>query len=86
MKRVTNIFGRFSLRTRLIISSVLCILLPSVLTYIITNYLIKDEQVNRAVTQTEGTLQVLDQNITQYFDDLLYLSNYIQFDSQINSI
>lgn len=75
-----------SLRARLILSSVLCILLPLILSFILMNKLVQDELVQLSVSQSEDTLEVLDIQLSDYFDNLLYLSNYIQFNEPIKAI
>ncbi|MGM0876207.1 MAG: sensor histidine kinase [Bacillota bacterium] len=86
MKRVTHKLATLSLRQRLIISAILCVLLPSLITFMVSNYFTKDALEQRAVKQSEDTLRLLDLNISNYLEDLMYVSNYIQFDNQINSI
>lgn len=79
-------FNNRSLRARLILSSVLCILLPLILSFILMNKLVQDELVQLSVSQSEDTLEVLDIQLSDYFDNLLYLSNYIQFNEPIKAI
>lgn len=75
-----------SLRARLILSSVLCILVPLVLSFLLMNKLVQEELVQLSVSQSEDTLEVLDIQMSDYFDNLLYLSNYIQFSEPIKAI
>lgn len=86
MRKLIHTGKKLSLRGRLILSSILCVLLPSILSFILTNYLIQEELVERAVEQSEDSLEVLDLQMTVYFDQLLYISNYIQFNDQLKSI
>ncbi|RDW21359.1 hypothetical protein CWR48_02840 [Oceanobacillus arenosus] len=86
MKRFIKKYRGISLRWRLIISAVICVILPSVITVLLSNFNTKDELENRAVDEIENTLRLLDLNITNYLDDLLYVSNFIQFDDKINLI
>ncbi|GIP18279.1 hypothetical protein J40TS1_39210 [Paenibacillus montaniterrae] len=50
------------------------------------NKLVQDELVQLSVSQSEDTLEVLDIQLSDYFDNLLYLSNYIQFNEPIKAI
>ncbi|WP_196305230.1 sensor histidine kinase [Metabacillus sediminilitoris] len=86
MKGLTLKFATLSLRQRLIISAILCVLLPSLITFLVSNYFTKDVLQERAVKQSEDTLRLLDLNITSYLDNLMYVSNYIQFNNEITSI
>jgi len=79
-------FNNRSLRARLILSSVLCILVPLIISFILMRNLVQDELVKVSVTQSEETLKVLDIQMSDYFDNLLYLSNYIQFNEPIKAI
>lgn len=86
MRRVKRKLGGLSLRHRLIISSVLCVLLPSLITIVVSSYLTKDTLEQRAIKQSKDTLSMIELSISGYFNNLLNISNYIQFNSEINSI
>ncbi|MDR7078936.1 two-component system sensor histidine kinase YesM [Neobacillus niacini] len=86
MKWMSHIIGSLPLRRRLIIASVICLLLPSMVNFLLSNKLIKNRLVQQAVNQSEDSLQTLNLDISKYFDEMLYLTNYIQFDTDINSI
>lgn len=75
-----------SLRMRLIISVILCILFPWVSTYIVSNYFTKDVLERRAATQSEDDLRMLELGIKNMLDDIMYTSNYIQFDSNMSQL
>lgn len=75
-----------SLRTRLIISVILCILFPWVSTYIVSNYFTKDVLEQRAAKQSEDDLRMIELGIKNIFDDIMYTSNYIQFDPNMNQL
>jgi two-component system, sensor histidine kinase YesM len=75
-----------SLRMRLIISVVLCILFPWVSTYIVSNYFTKDVLEQRAATQSEDDLRMIELGIKNMLDDMMYTSNYIQFDTKMNQL
>jgi two-component system, sensor histidine kinase YesM len=75
-----------SLRMRLIISVILCILVPWVSTYIVSNYFTKDVLEQRAAKQSEDDLRMLELGIKNMLDDMMYTSNYIQFDTNMNQL
>lgn len=75
-----------SLRMRLMISVILCILFPWVSTYIVSNYFTKDVLEQRAATQSEDDLRMLELGIKNMLDDIMYTSNYIQFDSNMSQL
>jgi two-component system, sensor histidine kinase YesM len=76
--------NQMSLRMRLIISVILCIFFPWVSTYIVSNYFTKDVLEQRAATQSEDDLRMLELGIKNMLDDMMYTSNYIQFDSNMS--
>lgn len=77
---------QMSLRMRLIISVILCILLPWVSTYIVSNYFTKDVLEQRAAKQSDDDLRMIELGIKNMFDDIMYTSNYIQFDTNMNQL
>lgn len=86
MRRLRKEWSKQSLRAKLILSSVFCVLLPLILSFIIMVRLVQDELVHHSVTQSHDALQVLDIQMTDYFDNLLHLSNYIQFNDSLQMI
>jgi two-component system, sensor histidine kinase YesM len=75
-----------SLRTRLIISVILCILFPWISTYFVSNHFTKDVLEERAATQSEDDLRMIELGIKNILDDMMYTSNYIQFDSDMRQL
>jgi two-component system, sensor histidine kinase YesM len=71
---------------RLIISVILCILFPWVSTYVVSNHFTKDVLEQRAATQSEDDLRMLELGIKNMLDDMMYTSNYIQFDSNMSQL
>ncbi len=82
VKRLTEI----SFRDRLLIAIILCILLPWVGTYIVSNYFTKDVLEERAVKQSNDTLSMIEMSIERIFDDVMYTSNYIQFNTNFSRL
>lgn len=75
-----------SLRMRLIISVIICILFPWACTYIVSNYFTKDVLEQRAAKQSEDDLRMIELGLKNMFDDMMYTSNYIQFDSNMRQL
>ncbi|WP_449539120.1 cache domain-containing sensor histidine kinase [Ferdinandcohnia sp. Marseille-Q9671] len=86
MKVFWKKINQMSLRTRLIISVILCILIPWVSTYIVSNYFTKDVLEQRAAEQSEDELRMIELGINNILDDIMYTSNYIQFDSNMSQL
>ncbi|MEH7238628.1 sensor histidine kinase [Bacillus sp. JJ1562] len=86
MKLLWKKIKQMSLRTRLIISVILCILFPWVSTYIVSNYFTKDVLEQRAAEQSEDDLRMIELGIKNILDDVMYTSNYIQFNSKMSQL
>jgi two-component system, sensor histidine kinase YesM len=86
MKVLWRKIKQMSLRTRLIISVILCILFPWISTYIVSNHFTKDVLEQRAATQSEDDLRMIELGIKNILDDMMYTSNYIQFDSNMRQL
>ncbi|OLS40708.1 sensor histidine kinase [Bacillus sp. MRMR6] len=86
MKVLWRKIKQMSLRTRLIISVILCILFPWISTYIVSNHFTKDVLEQRAATQSEDDLRMIELGIKNILDDMMYTSNYIQFDSSMRQL
>ncbi|MBP1995976.1 cache domain-containing sensor histidine kinase [Paenibacillus eucommiae] len=75
---------QLSLRQKLIFASVLCLILPAFLTLLVSNYFTKDIIRTQIIQNEKKSLEQADLYISNLFSTLTYISNYIQFDSDIN--
>ena len=78
--------NEMTLRNRLLIAIIICILLPWVGTYIVSNYFTKDVLEVRAVKQSKDTLRMIEMSMKRILDDVMYTSNFIQFDTNFNRL
>lgn len=86
MAGLTHKLASLSLRTRLVLSSVVCILFPIGCTVVISNYLTEDIIHEQAVAGSAESLQVAEFYITSLMSEVINISNYIQFDREINAM
>lgn len=86
MKELFTRFSRISLRNRIIIAAILCIFIPWISTYFVSDYATKDLLEERAVKQATDELRMIEINIKNVLDDVMYVSNYIQFNDNFNNI
>jgi two-component system sensor histidine kinase YesM len=70
-----------SFRGKLTAVSIICILIPALVTLIVYNYLTRDAVKDQAVSNAQQTLQLVDGHVTNTLKHMLYLLNYIQVDS-----
>ncbi|SHN22398.1 sensor histidine kinase [Gracilibacillus kekensis] len=86
MRQLILKLNQLTLRSRLIIAVIVCILLPWISTYFVSNYFTKDVLEERATRQAYESLSMIEVNLRSILDDVMYASNYIQFDTKFNQI
>ncbi|WP_072328857.1 MULTISPECIES: sensor histidine kinase [unclassified Paenibacillus] len=67
-----------SFRAKLMVVSVMCILLPALVTMVVYNYLTRDAVKEQAVSNAQQTLQLVNGHVTNVLNHMMYLCNYIQ--------
>lgn len=72
-----------SFRFRLMVTAVVCILVPAFITLAIYNMLTKDAVKEEAVVQSRQKLQLVDGYVKNLFDDMLAIANSVQNDSSL---
>jgi len=75
-----------SFRTRIVIGIVVCVILPWIMTYFVSDYYTEDVLMQRAVQQSEQSLRTIEMSIRQSFDNLMYISTFFQFDSEFKQL
>jgi len=71
-----------SWRQRLILISVLCLVVPSALTLVVTSFYAKDEVRGKAVEKAGQALEVADLYASNIMQDMINAFNSIQYDSE----
>lgn len=74
-----------SIRSRLILASLACILLPAALTLSIYNSLTEKAVRQQAATNAENALELVNGSVTQRMGGMLNIVNYIQVNSGLNT-
>ena len=75
-----------SFRNKVIITSVICLVIPAIITLFITSYLTKDAMKEQAMSNANRELKLAGEYVNKFFEDMLYAVNYVQLDSEISSI
>ncbi|WEK55052.1 MAG: sensor histidine kinase [Candidatus Cohnella colombiensis] len=70
-------------RQKLILTSLLCLVLPSVITLIVTGLYTKGELINKAITKAEQSLEVAELYESNIMKDMINAFNSIQYDSEM---
>lgn len=75
-----------SFRFRLMVTAVVCILVPAFITLALYNMLTKDAVKEEAIEQSRQKLQLVDGYVTNVFDYMLYIANSVQNDSSMTVV
>ncbi|MEF3303685.1 sensor histidine kinase [Paenibacillus sp. GYB003] len=75
-----------SLRQKLLVTSVLCLIVPVLSALIATRYLTQDVLREQAATNAADSLEVVDRYVTNLVNKMIYVTNYLQFDAEVSSI
>lgn len=78
--------SQYSLRQKLVISALLCFLIPLFVNYYLTSYLTKDIVLEKAVVSTQETLKSAESNVSSIIEQMLSLSNMILMNNEINKL
>ncbi|MFD0675800.1 MULTISPECIES: cache domain-containing sensor histidine kinase [unclassified Paenibacillus] len=81
-----HIFNIKSFRQKLLVSSILCLIVPMVIAVLISNYATKDVLKEQAVANMEQSLHTMDIYITNLISNMIYTTNVIQFDNEVTAI
>ncbi|MBM7603903.1 two-component system sensor histidine kinase YesM [Metabacillus crassostreae] len=75
-----------SFRYKVILTSIICIVIPAIITLFINNYLTKDAMKEQALSNANRELKLAGEYLNKIFEDMLYAANFVQLDSEINTI
>ncbi|NOU69675.1 HAMP domain-containing protein [Paenibacillus sp. LMG 31461] len=75
-----------SLRQKLVTVSVICLLVPLLISTIVSNYMAKDVLMDNAISNSQDSMQMVELNLTSLINNLLYITNNVQFDSELNTL
>jgi len=75
-----------SFRFKVILISVICLVIPAILTLCIYNYLTKDTIKEQALSNANRELSIANEYVQNLLDDMLYISNFIQVDTEMKTL
>ncbi|MEK8127919.1 histidine kinase [Paenibacillus filicis] len=75
-----------SLRSKVIITAVLCLLIPAASALSLSSYWTQNVLKRQAIDNAEASMDVVHQYVLTLIQNMIYISNKIQFDPEINSI
>ncbi|MFP7335942.1 sensor histidine kinase [Shouchella clausii] len=75
-----------SFRFKVVAVTVICIMVPAVITLYVYSYLTKDAMKEQAMVNAERELSIAGAYVSKLLDDMLYAVNFVQLDSEMNTI
>jgi len=75
-----------SFRTKLLVTSIACLLIPTLITLSVSNMLTRDAVKEQAVTNAAEQLKLIDGYLSNLLANMLYISNYIIVEPDMNVI
>lgn len=75
-----------SLRSKMMLATVVCIVVPVCTTLIIYTFQTREAVKEQAVANAERELQLTEAYVSKLLEDMLYIANFVQMDSEINTI
>lgn len=75
-----------SFRFKVIFISIICLVIPATITLFIYNYLTKDTLKEQALSNANRELVIANEYVEKLLEDMMYITNFIQVDAEVNSI
>ncbi|MBP1915770.1 two-component system sensor histidine kinase YesM [Lederbergia galactosidilyticus] len=86
MFKKTRLFALPSFRNKVILASVICIVLPVIITLSIYNYLTKDAMKEQAISNANKELELAEEYVLKLLEDMLNITNFVQLNTELNAI
>lgn len=80
------LLSRNTLRTKLVVASLFCILVPMLVILIASQYFTKDILRTNVENNAFQSLQITNESVRAIFKNMIYVANFVQFDSEMNSL
>lgn len=77
---------RMTLRKKIIIACLVCLIVPGSAVFILTGYSTKDVLIEQAVRDKSKSLELIDSNLTNLLRGMVYICNFIQFETEFTQI
>ncbi|MFB5673754.1 sensor histidine kinase [Paenibacillus terreus] len=74
-----------SIRNKLLLTAIACVLLPTAITLLTYNALTQEAVQRQAVSNAQDSLQLVNGSVTGLFKSMLNIANYIQVNADMNS-
>jgi two-component system, sensor histidine kinase YesM len=75
-----------SFRFKVIFISIICLVIPATISLFIYNYLTTDTLKEQALSNANRELTLANEYVEKLLEDMLYITNFIQLDAEMNTI
>lgn len=75
-----------SFRFKVIFISIICLIIPAIISLSIYNYLTKDTLKEQALTNAYRELTIANEYVEKLLEDMLYITNFVQLDAEMNTV
>ncbi|WP_084361989.1 sensor histidine kinase [Robertmurraya korlensis] len=75
-----------SFRFKVIFISIICLVIPATISLLIYNYLTTDTLKEQALSNANRELTIANEYVEKLLEDMLYITNFIQLDAEMNTI
>lgn len=75
-----------SFRFKVIFISIICLVIPATISLFIYNYLTTDTLKEQALSNANRELTIVNEYVEKLLEDMLYITNFIQLDAEMNTI
>ncbi|MFC3343187.1 cache domain-containing sensor histidine kinase [Paenibacillus abyssi] len=80
------LFPRHTLRTKLVATALVCILVPMLITLSASEWLTRDLLRKNAEDNAFQSLQIANESVITILNNMIYVANFIQFDPELNTL
>lgn len=84
--RVIHLVSSLSFRDKVLLIAITCLILPAICTFTVYNYLTKDAVKEQAISSAQNELKLTNEYLKKEFENMLYTLNFIQLDTELNTI
>jgi two-component system, sensor histidine kinase YesM len=81
-----RMFEPRSFRFKVIFISIICLIIPAIISLSIYNYLTKDTLKDQALSNANRELIIANEYVEKLLEDMLYITNFVQLDAEMNTI
>ncbi|MEK8128710.1 sensor histidine kinase [Paenibacillus filicis] len=86
MKTLFDKLSKWSLRQKVLLSIIICLIAPPTIAIQVSNYFTRDVLREQAVINAQESLDVANLYVTERMNSMIYMTNNIQFDNEMATV